>query len=86
MSQPGRVDAALEFIRHANEVRNPRPNFDGMKPESRDLTPQEEAVESAALEVLRRYFTGEANFGDHAPTATAPAPPVERPAPESAKL
>jgi hypothetical protein len=71
---PAKVAAAMEFLRHAESLRNPPASFDGTRPEARDLDPKEKAVYSAALEVLRLYFAGEQ---DYAPSEGASEPPPE---------
>ena len=67
MPIPGRVEAAITFLRLADWVRNPLPVFDGMKQEPRDLTQVEQKVEDAALAVLLDYFACKADFGDDPP-------------------
>lgn len=64
MSIPGRCELAMQYLWHAERVKNPPPAFDGCKIEPRDLTPAEAAVEVAALAVLRDYFECKADFGD----------------------
>lgn len=66
---PPRVAAAQDYLRFAEQLRNPPTAFDGQSRDAaRDLTPKEQAVYDAALEVLRLYFTGEQDF---APAASA---------------
>lgn len=84
MPVPGRVDAALQFLKHADWVKNPPPVFDGQRIESRDLTEQEQRVEDAALAVLLDYFGCKADFGDDPPklsTETKQTPEATSPEP-----
>lgn len=67
MPVPGRIDAALTYLRHAESVKNPAPSFDGARVESRDLSPAEQRVEDAALKCLADYFECRADFGDDPP-------------------
>ncbi len=67
MPLPGRVDAAMQFVRHADILRNPPPGFEGMRQEPRELTAVEQRVEDAALAVLLDYFECKADFGDDPP-------------------
>lgn len=64
MPIPGRVDAALSFLYHAERVENPSPDFDGNRHEARDLSAREQKVQTAALDVLLDYFECKADFGD----------------------
>ena len=60
---PPKVAAAQDYLRFAEQLRNPLPGFDGMRgADPRDLNHREQAVYDAALEVLRTYFTGEQEF------------------------
>lgn len=59
---PAKVAAAMEYLKFADQLRNPPAYFDGTRPESRDLSKKEQAVYDAALEVLRTYFMGEQDF------------------------
>lgn len=61
-SIPGRIEAALSFLGHCRWVETDDTS-------RRDLTPGEQRVCDAALEVLRHYFTGEMDFGDAPITA-----------------
>ena len=74
MPVPGRVDAAMSYLRFAEDLKNPPPRFDGQRIEPQDLSDSEQATRDAALDVLRRYFTGEAHFGDDPPLAVASKP------------
>ena len=72
MPIPPQVAAAQDYLRFAEQLRNPPPSFDGQsRDSSRDLTPKEQAVYDAALEVLRLYFQGEQ---DYAGIGGGPAP------------
>jgi glycine/D-amino acid oxidase-like deaminating enzyme len=73
MAMPGRVEAAGAYLYFANHLRNPPPSFDGQRAEAVDLTAAEQKTYDAAIEVLRKYFEGEADFGDQATWATARA-------------
>lgn len=53
---PPQVCAALEYLRFAEQLRNPPSGFDGMRVEGRDLQPAEERVYVAGLKVLEDYF------------------------------
>ncbi len=72
---PPCVAAAQEYLRFAEQLRNPPPAFDGQRTDtSRDLTPKERVVYDAALEVLRLYFSGEK---DYAATISGSMPPSD---------
>ena len=64
MSVPSRIEAAMEFLSHANELRHPTLDWDESKKEARELTPHEQRVETEALNVLFRYFVGEDTYGE----------------------
>lgn len=64
MSIPGRIEAALAYLKFADSLRNPYPAFDGCGQEARDLTAPESKVETAALKLLQDYFDCVADFGD----------------------
>lgn len=69
---PPRVAAAQEYLRFAEQLRNPSPMFEMHRVEPRDLTIAEQKVYNDALEVLRTYFNGECNYGDSSVMPTQP--------------
>lgn len=65
---PARVQAAQDYLRYANGIRNPSASLlNGNPAEPADLTQQEIAVYNSALNVLSLYFSGEMDYGDVAP-------------------
>lgn len=64
MSLPNRVEAAIQFLRWSRDERNPPPNFDGMRAEGRDLSKNEQAAHDMAVEVFRKYLSGEEAYAD----------------------
>ncbi len=62
---PARVQTALQYLHYCYAVTH---TCDAAVP-ARDLTGAETAVQRAALDALRLYFTGEMDF--------APRPPAE---------
>lgn len=73
MPIPGRPELALNFLWHAERVKNPPPAFDGCKVEPRELSSAEAKVEAAALQVLLDYFACKADFGDDPPRLSTEA-------------
>lgn len=67
MPIPGRPELAMQYLWHAERIKNPPPAFDGCKIEPRELSTAEAKVEAAALDVLLRYFECRADFGDDPP-------------------
>lgn len=62
---PARVQAALDFLRYCEDLTQ---QYDASIPR-RELTSHERSVQASALSVLNRYFLGEMDYGDAAPTA-----------------
>ena len=60
---PGRVEAALRYSRHCQELTDPTSCFGSDKQPGRTLAPQEQAAYLAALDALRLYLTAEMDFG-----------------------
>lgn len=54
-SLPGHVEAALQFLRFAEEIRQPH-GFDATLRKGRELSPTEAEVHDSALTVLLDYF------------------------------
>ena len=52
---PGQIDAALQFLRFAEELQHPH-SFDSTPREGRDLAKTELEVKDSALTVLLEYF------------------------------
>jgi hypothetical protein len=52
---PGQVEAALSYLRHAEEVSNPS-NFSGEPKSGRNLSKTEYEVKDSALILLLQYF------------------------------
>jgi hypothetical protein len=52
---PGQVEAALSYLRHAEEVSNPS-NFSGEAKSGRNLSKTEYEVKDSALILLLQYF------------------------------
>ncbi|QQS09986.1 MAG: hypothetical protein IPK69_05020 [Phycisphaerales bacterium] len=59
---PGRVDAAMDYIRHCMWLTDPI-SFCDFGNKGRALTPPEQATYLAALDALRQYFNAEMDFG-----------------------
>jgi hypothetical protein len=59
---PGRIDAAMQYVRHCMWLTDPISLCDfGNK--GRALSAQEQSAYLAALDALRLYFTAEMDFG-----------------------
>lgn len=52
---PGQVEAALQFLRHSEEIQQPS-RFSGGTAQGRNLTKTEFEVKDSALVVLLEYF------------------------------
>ena len=64
---PARVQAALDYLEHCRWLTE---QDDAAIP-ARSLSPKEERVMNAALQVLSTYFLGEMDFGDAPPRRDA---------------
>jgi hypothetical protein len=69
---PGRVEMAMQYVRHCQSLMVPDSCF-GSSTQGRDLSPTERAVYLAALDALRLYFTAEMDYGG--PPTCMPEPP-----------
>ena|ERR1700722_10920858 len=60
---PTRIKAAFDYLEHVRVVTT---QFDASVP-SRELTPLEKSVESAALRAVQQYLLGEMDFAEPTP-------------------
>jgi hypothetical protein len=63
---PGQIEAALSFLRHAEEISNPT-NFSGGPTSGRNLSRTEYEVKDSALIVLLQYFNQPIPTVEYAP-------------------
>ncbi|MEM7228981.1 MAG: hypothetical protein AAF432_09220 [Planctomycetota bacterium] len=63
---PPRVRAAFRYLTHCRWVTSCDDHTSG----GRQLSPNEQRVADAALDVLTLYFTGEMDYGDAPPRAS----------------
>lgn len=63
---PGRVDAAMQYVRHCQTLTDPD-GCCGTSRTGRELSAPEKAAYLAALDALRMYFTAEMDFGGPPP-------------------
>lgn len=63
---PGRVDAAMQYVRHCQNLTDPDGCCGTSRP-GRELSAPEQAAYLAALDALRMYFTAEMDFGGPPP-------------------
>lgn len=62
---PPRVVAAMQTLGWLRRIKTPKPLFEGMPVDPRDLanlTPQEAGIEKIAYNILTQYLSGEQNF------------------------
>lgn len=79
--QPARVQAAFQALSFIEYKENPPPGCDGIRQESRDLTREEKAMKSAAMEVITLYLRSEMDFGDVPPIPPAGGDDPRQPQP-----
>lgn len=57
-----KISAALDFLRFCDQRENPPACFDGVRSESKELSDRESRAYDAAVELLRKYFSGEVDL------------------------